>query len=66
MNLFQITVKNTYSYNKEMQSRFYKQVVKFWFEIYSIKPELKYRDQKTLWNNCRILINYEPIDCSSK
>ncbi len=41
MNLFQITCKHSYSYINKIQSPFYAQVIKFWFEFYSVKPELK-------------------------
>ncbi len=41
-----------YSYIKEIQSPFYAQLAKFCFEFYSVKPEVKYCDQETLWNNC--------------
>ncbi len=65
MDLFQITCKTSCSYSNKIQSPFYAQVIKFWFEFYSVKPDLKYCDQETLWNNCRILINNEPINCNS-
>ncbi len=48
-----------------LQSPFYAEDIKFWFEFYSVKPELKYCDQGTLWNNCRIFTNNEPINWNS-
>ncbi len=64
MNLFQITCKHSYSSINKIQSPIYLQVIKFWFEFYSVNPGWKYCDQETIWNYCRIMIN-EPINCNS-
>ena len=44
-------------------SLFYKQILKYCYEFYSIEPSTKYIGNECLWNNRLITINNKPVYC---
>ena len=61
VNNFELCCKYSTKYLHKSPTLFYKQILDFWYEFYSIEPNNKYVCKEIIWNNIFIQVNGRPI-----